>query len=249
MPRKYVDYIIPEDPHSLTEMLEVGALLGFSQFWVDYRRVKQKNQLDQLSNRIGIVPRLDIDQQDVTKDKIIPILRQQRRRIPIIAIKCYDSEISSWAAQDNRIDILSFPLQLIGRLFTRSVAKLMIKFSKNLEISLVDLYNVPERQQIPTLRHLQQVLKIAVLKKVPIIFNSGSRTKFDLKAPLDLTALVQHLLPSQSNVIDTLSRTPFQLTQENLIKISEDYISPGVYKKRGVNRLNEIENTIKEEEE
>ncbi|MHA2238929.1 MAG: RNase P subunit p30 family protein [Candidatus Hodarchaeales archaeon] len=205
MPRKYVDYIIPEDSSSIAEMLEVGALLGFSQFWVDYKSVNQDNQLDHLSNRIEIVSRLDIDQQDVTKNKIIPILRQQRRRIPIIAIKCYDSEISSWAAQDNRIDILNFPLQSIGRLFTRSVAKLMIKFKKNLEISLVDLYNIPERQQIPTLRHLQQALKIAVKKQVPIIFNSGSKTKFDLKAPLDLAALAEYLLFSQTNTIDTIA--------------------------------------------
>jgi hypothetical protein len=34
-----------------------------------------------------------------------------------------------------------------------------------------------------------------------------------------------------------------------LIKISEDYISPGVYKKRGVKRLKEIYEKIEEEEE
>ena len=249
MPRRYVDYIVPEDSHSLAEMLEVGSLLGYSQIWVDYTRINQENQQQLLSDRIEIIPRLNIDQQDGTKDKIISILRKKRRKIPIIAITCYDSEITSWAAQDNRIDIVNFPLPLIGRLFTRSIAKLMIKFNKKLELSLVDLYNVPERHQIPILRHLQQALNIAVTKKVPLIFNTGSKTKFELKAPLDLAALAQHLLPPQINAVDAISYIPFKLSQENLVKTSEDYISPGVYKRNGIKRLIEIEKVLEGEEE
>ena len=87
MARSFVDYIIPENHSSFKDMLEVGALLGFSIFWVDNRRINQEDQRQTLTNRIKIIPRLDIDQQDSTKDKIISILRHQRRKIPIIAIK------------------------------------------------------------------------------------------------------------------------------------------------------------------
>jgi ribonuclease P/MRP protein subunit RPP1 len=249
MSRKYVDYIIPEDPHSLVEMLEVGGLLGFSQYWIDKTRINQEVQSSLVTNRIEIIPRLNIDQIDAKKEYFISILRKERRKFPIIAIKCYDSEIASWAAQDNRIDIINFPLSLIGRLFTRSVAKLMIKFSKYLEISLGELYTIPERQQIPILRHVQQALNIAVIKQVPIIFNSGSKTKFELKAPLDLIALAQFLLPSHINAIDTISSVPFRLAQENLIKTSTDYISPGIYTENGFRKLIDIDKTLVEEEE
>ncbi len=249
MARRYVDYIIPKKSNSLGEMLEIGSILGFSHFWIDHNLVKRSDQLNLPSNQVEIIPRLDIDQPEIKKDKITAILRQQRRKIPIIAIKCHDPEITSWAAQDNRIDIINFPLHQIGRLFTRSVAKLMIKFHKNLEISLVNLYSIPERQQIPILRHLQQALTIAVLKQVPLIFNSGSTTKFHLKTPLDLAALAQFLLPRQINTLDTISKIPSRLIHKNIVKTSEDYISPGVYTKKGIQQIREIDTALEEEEE
>ena len=58
---------------------------------------------------------------------------------------------------------------------SRSIAKLMAKFQKHLEIQLAELYSLPERQQIPALRQIRSALEIAIRKNIPILFNSGSR--------------------------------------------------------------------------
>ncbi|MCK4849069.1 MAG: hypothetical protein KAT16_08600, partial [Candidatus Heimdallarchaeota archaeon] len=163
-------------------------------------------------------------------NKIIPILRKQRRETALIAIKCYDPELTGWAAQDNRIDILSFPINQIGKLFTNSVAKLMIKFEKHLELSLANLYLSPERLQIQIIRQIKQAMDIAKKKNVPIIVNSGSASVNQLRSPWELISLFQTLTSSEDYQIDSLSKIPFKLVSKNNVKISSDYIAPGIFK-------------------
>jgi RNase P/RNase MRP subunit p30 len=178
--------------------------------------------------QVQIITRLDIDSSQINRDKIINLLRKQRRKVPIISINCHDAEIASWAAQDNRVDILTFPINKIGKLFSRSIAKLMIKFPKFLEISLSNLYIISERHQIPAFRQVKQALKLAQQKNVPVIINSGSKNVDELRHPLELVSLAYQFFKDPP--VDSISTIPNKFVKENLLKISTDYISPGIYR-------------------
>lgn len=245
MARKYVDYIIPDKNNDLRVILDTVSLLGYSQIWIGSKQHSLLPKLKKIQedSSLEIFSRLDIDTEHLTKEKVIEILRKQRRNYPIVAIKCYDPETTGWAAQDNRIDVLTFPVTNIGKLFTRSVAKLMVKFSKHLEISLAPLYMTAERTQIPLIRHIQQVIKLAKQKKVPIIVNSGSTNIEQLRPPWELASLAQILSEENTIPLDSLSRIPNQLVTQNQIKISSNYLAPGVY------RVTDNELIMQEEEE
>ncbi|PWI48452.1 hypothetical protein CEE45_06885 [Candidatus Heimdallarchaeota archaeon B3_Heim] len=232
VPRKFVDYITPDTNSNLHAILEVSNLLGFSQIWLGREWNTKPVDLNTLSSThsLDLINRLDIDSSKIPKEKIVQILRRERRNFPIISVKCFDAEIAGWAAQDNRIDILSFPPHQIGKLFTRSIAKLMIKFVKYLEISLSELYLSPERVQIPTFRHIQQALEIAQLKSVPVIINSGASIQSSLRPPWELASLSQILLSTKETPLESISTIPTQLLSRNQVKISNDYIAPGIFK-------------------
>ena len=232
MPRRFVDYITSEKVSDLRAMIETDLLFGYSQVWIGSHQLPHNVDISKLMEEypIEIITRLDIDGKEQTKNKIIPILRKQRRNTPIIAIKCYDPELTGWAAQDNRIDILSFPINQIGKLFTNSVAKLMIKFEKHLELSLANLYLSPERLQIQIIRQIKQTMNIAKKKKVSTIVNSGSTSVNQLRSPWELISLFQTLTSSEDYQIDSLSKIPFKLVSKNNVKISSDYIAPGIFK-------------------
>ena len=243
--RQFIDYIIPESNSDLKAMIEVATLFGFSQIWIGVNKLTYEDELKEImkESSVELISRLDIDGQSTTRNQIIPILRKKRRNFPIIAIKCYDSELTGWAAQDNRIDIINFPLNQVGKLFTNSVAKLMIKFEKRLEMSLTDLYLAPEKVRIRLIRQMKQAMQLANRKRVSLIINSGSSYTNHLRTPWDLISLSQTICNSNTSYIDSISTIPKKLVSLNKVKVSSDYLGPGVFK------ISEISKNLFEEEE
>jgi len=243
--RRFVDYIAPKKESDLRSMIETCLLFEYAQVWIGSNQLPYNADISKLMEEypIEIITRLDIDGNGATKNQIIPILRKQRRNTPLIAIKCYDSDLTGWASQDNRLDILSFPISQIGKLFTNSVAKLMLKFDKHLEISLASLYWSQEKLQIQAVRQIKQAMNIATKKHIPIIFNSGSHNIYQLRSPWELISLAQTLISSKDSQIDSISKIPSSLVSKNQIKISSDYIAPGVF------TITENASKILEEEE
>ena len=248
MPRDFVDSLNLGYESQLHSCILTANQLGFSEIWISNLTKEEKSFLSQSSfeSLIRIYERLDIGLNNESKAQMVSILRQRRREIPIVAVSCLSPELTAWAAQDNRVDILKFPVFQLGKLMSRSIAKLMIKFQKHLEIPLSELYALPERQQIPALRQIRSALEIATRKGVPILFSSGSRRLDQMRSPREITALGQMLLASSAPPLDSLSNIPQRLLQKNLLKISENYISPGVYK---VTTTLQQSTTLEEDEE
>ena len=86
-------------------------------------------------------------------------------------------------------------------------------------------------------------MNIAKKKKVSLIVNSGSTSVNQLRSPWELISLTQTLTLSENNQIDSLSKIPFKLVSKNKVKVSSDYIAPGVFK------VTENSKQILEEEE
>ncbi|MFX0086064.1 MAG: RNase P subunit p30 family protein [Candidatus Hodarchaeota archaeon] len=232
MPREFVDSLNFISESHLNSCILIANQLGFSELWISNppKGIKKNIKAFTDSSSIRIYTRLDIGMKNESKEQITTILRHRRRTVPIIAVTCLTPEITAWAAQDNRVDIIKFPILQIGKLMTRSVAKLMVKFEKNLEIALSDLYNLPERQQIAAIRQIRFALGIAKKKGVPIIFSSGSSKAKQLRSPQELISLSQVLLEESTLPLDSLSKIPNNLLKQNLLKISPNYILPGVFK-------------------
>jgi RNase P/RNase MRP subunit p30 len=210
----------------------VANQLGFSELWISNPTKEVKKTINKYhdSSSIRIYERLDIGVNNESKEQITTILRYRRRTVPIIAVTCLTPEIAAWTAQDNRVDILKFPVLQIGKLMTRSIAKLMVKFEKKLEIPLSDLYGLPERQQIAAIRQIRFALGIAQKKGVPIIFSSGSSRAKQIRSPRELISLSQVLLEKSTLPLDSLSKIPQDLLKQNLLKILPNYILPGIFK-------------------
>jgi RNase P/RNase MRP subunit p30 len=230
MTRNFVDSLHPKSESQLSVCLDLVCYLGFSSVWVSNLTKETKELVIQSypPEIIKIYERLDIGANQESKRDMISLLRRKRRFFPIIAITCLNPELAAWAAQDNRVDILKFPLLQIGKLMTRSIAKLMVKFQKHLEIPLAELYSLPERWQIPAIRGIRSALDIAAQKAVLIIFNSGSISPDQIHSPRELASLGQILLSNSTLPLDSISSIPNQLLEQNLTKISSNYIVPGV---------------------
>lgn len=249
MPRDFIDSLFIKTESQLESFILTAKYLGFSELWISNPTKKINNSINKLtkSHSVRMYKRADIGADNESKEQIIALLRQKRRSVPIIAVTCLIPEIAAWAAQDNRIDILKFPVFQIGKLLSRSTAKLMIKFDKYLEISLSELYCLPERQQIAVIRQIRSALQIAQRKSVPIIFSSGSSKISQMRSPRELISLAQILLGTAVLPLDSLSKIPLKLLKQNLIKVTPDYIVPGIFKMD--NQSQSVINHTEDEEE
>ncbi|MFW9906351.1 MAG: RNase P subunit p30 family protein [Candidatus Thorarchaeota archaeon] len=227
-----MDSLVPRSESQLPTFLYIAIHLGFTEIWISNPTKKEKKQMVQssFSSLINLHERLDIGLNDESKAQMTSSLSHKRREVPIIAVTCLNPDLTAWAAQDNRVDILKFPIFQIGKLMTRSIAKLMVKFEKSLEIQLCELYSLPERQQIPALRQIRSAVKIAIRKKVPILVSSGSSRPDQMRSPRELASLSQIILSDSTLSLNSLSTVPQQLIKTNLIKTSPAYIAPGVFK-------------------
>jgi RNase P/RNase MRP subunit p30 len=226
-----VDSIILSQESQLSTFIHLAIQLGFSEIWISNPTKEEKKQMIQSSfSLIGMYERLDIGLNNESKTQMTSLLSHKRREVPIIAVTCLNPDLTAWAAQDNRVDILRFPIFQTGKLMTRSIAKLMVKFEKCFEIQLCELYSLPERQQIPALRQIRSAIEIAIRKKVPILFSSGSTLPHQMRSPRELASLGQMLVNNSMLSLNSLSTIPQQLIRKNLIKISPDYIAPGIFK-------------------
>jgi len=218
--------------HQLLTGLKVAKHLGFAEVWISNPSKANIKVLTQISTPEypRVFQRIDIGLHEKNKANLISIIRQQRRQIPIIAMTCTTPDIAAWAAQDNRVDILKFRPFEIGKLLNRSVAKLMNKYQKHLEISLIDLYAFPYRTHIATIRNIRNALIMVLRKHISFIISSGSARLDQLRTPRELASLGQILLNNTPLPLDALSTTPRNLLTQNLQKIVPEYVIPGVFK-------------------
>lgn len=235
MVRVFVDTLNPNQYTSETELLTCVKLVrafNFSVIWLSnlptslFDQIKKNYQ----TKNFLIYPRLDLDTRKENKEDIVHLLRQNRRKYPIIGIECTTPDIAAWAAQDNRIDILKFPVLQFNKLFSLSVGNLMQKFNKFLEVPLSTLYASSERIYIPIIRETRFALSRAVKKGIPIIFNSSGSKPTDQRNPLELAALGHILCLDSQKALDGISTIPNTLLEHNLKKIDSNYIMPGVFR-------------------
>ncbi|NHJ00510.1 MAG: hypothetical protein EAX86_00130 [Candidatus Heimdallarchaeota archaeon] len=227
LPREYIDSFYLQSSTQLDQFIQFAQLFGYSELWISGFNKKPKEK-GYPSLRVFL--RLNLGENNETKEQLATILSKQRRNFSIISINCNTPDIAAWASQDNRVDLVTFPVLSFGKLMTRSVANLMLKFEKTLEISLASIYRLPERLYIPAFRQLAKALDITQKKHIPTVFNSGAKNIFEIRSPKELISLFQLVSNEIHPPLDGISDIPMELRKRNMVKISPDYVSPGIYR-------------------
>lgn len=229
--RKYVDFSVNANDESIENLVKLVSIFKFKIICINNPSNTIIRRIDSLEEKysIKIFPKLFLGLETQNKEKIINSLRIKRKQFPVVSMNCESAELASWAAQDNRIDVISIPYLKLGRLVSISLLNLMNKFHKCFEIPLSELYIRPDRR-IQVIRHLTKSIQLMKLKKVPLIFSSGGNNLNELRSPLQLSTVGQLLTKGKVPERDSISSIPLNLINLNLKKISDSYIQPGVWK-------------------
>jgi len=176
---------------------------------------------------LDFVSRVDLTPQNT--HELLANVRRLRRKFEIVAVLCISKPIARQAAKDRRVDVLSFPVaKPRNRFFDIAEAELASESSSSLEIDMAPLLSLEGFLRIRLISSLRREVAIAKSFRVPVIISSGATSDYLLRKPHDYSALAMLFDMDSSSALKALSQVPQGIVKRNRLKLSPDFVAPGL---------------------
>jgi len=176
---------------------------------------------------LDFVSRVDLTPKNT--HELLANVRRFRRKFEVVAVLCMSKPIARQAAKDRRVDILSFPVaKLRNRFFDSAEAELASESSSSLEIDMAPLLSLGGFLRIRLISSLRKEATIAKSFRVPVIISSGATSDYLLRKPHDYSALAMLFDMDSSSALNALSQVPQGIVKRNRLKLSPDFVAPGL---------------------
>jgi len=220
--RSYVDlWVRCESFERCLEMMKCLKRLGFSSAAIELRGecVERFDHLKREAEEVGIKLYRKLVLEPSTRKELLKLLRENRGKFEVISVICRNLETALVAARDSRVDTIIIPVNPRYR-FDKGVAALL----KN-RVELPFRYFLEDRGGF--LRTASEIASI-LGKRCGIIVSSAGSSNLELRNPRQLASLLQVLGFDEERALDSISTEPTKLIEENLMKLSKNYVMRGV---------------------
>ena len=222
-----------EERAEIRRIIERSAELGYKAIGVSLPQEKLQEgvrEIRKICSDVGIdfISRIDLEPRDSAE--LLRSLRFLRRRVEVIAVKCLSKSVARQAAKDRRVDILSFsPIDLRRRFFDSAEAELASRTQVSLEFDMAPLLYLHGNQRINLLWKMRIETIIAKKFDVPIVLSSGVSEAWLLRKPEDYASLGYLFGLDFENAKKAISENPKRIVERNRMKLSPNYVAPGIY--------------------
>jgi RNase P/RNase MRP subunit p30 len=165
-----------------------------------------------------------IDLRPKSKYDLLRSLRDVRTLFDIVAVECSNTQVSSVAFRDRRVDLVFFP---VGRLQSRLSWLIPKKLKRPVELNIADLLRNESSAESNLVRAINLIAD-AQRKHMPLVASSGATDLFSLRAPRDMAAVLSVLGLESSSAVSAVSDRPYSMIQRNLERREPDFISDGI---------------------
>jgi len=222
--RRFIDFWIKgQSLDQALSLLKVLKKLGFSGAVLELQEelIEKFDELKLRANELGMSLYRKLVVKPEGRRDLLKTLRGNRGKFEVITVICENLETALVAARDSRVDSLIIPPRPRFRI-DKGVASLI----KN-RVELPFKFFLEDRQAF--LETALNVIKF-LGRKVDLIISSGAEDEYDLRNPRELAALLQVLGYDQEKALDSVSKIPEQILEENMLKLSKRYVARGVIK-------------------
>lgn len=176
---------------------------------------------------LDFVSRVDLTPKN--NNELLANLRRLRRKFEVVSVLCTSKPIARQAAKDRRVDMLSFPVaKPRNRFFDSAEAELASESSSSLEIDMASLLSLEGFLRIRLISSLRKEVAIAKSFRVPVVISSGATNDYLLRGPHDYSALAMLFDMDSSLAFKALSEVPWSIVERNRLKLSPDFVAPGL---------------------
>lgn len=238
--RRFVDLHLQPSIKDLTQvktMVSLASELGYCLVSISLPPNVAEDQILRLRSicsevKIDLAPRVDFTPR--TPGELLRDLSRFRRSFEVVSVVCTSKAVARQAAKDRRVDILSFPAQSRRkRFFDQAEAELASKTSASVEIDMTPLISSRDFSRIRRLSNLRREVEIARNLGVPVTISSGATNRYLMRGPYEYSALALLFDMTTPLALSALSETPFTIVEKNRMKLSSNFVAPGIRVVRG----------------
>ena len=228
--RKFADlHLKPSsgDLKNAEQMACLAAEIGFSlvgvTFGLETSREARLGLMRTFGNQgLDAVSRVDLKPR--SRKELLRSLREARGAFDIVAVECSNSNISSVAFRDRRIDLVFFSLT---GLESRLRWLMPRRSNRVVELSVSDLL-VDDSLARASLNRTLNLIGESQRRRMPILLSSGATNATEMRTPRDMAAILSTLHPEYAKTMDSITHIPLSLVRHALERRRPGFVAEGV---------------------
>ena len=219
-----VDLGVKVSPNSLDEFAGFAEQIGLNALGVPGEILKKPFQ--RLESGVLLLGRIDI------RGKRLPSLKKTaervRRKHALVAIRLMRNvEAANWAAEDNRIDLITLNQNTDIRLRS-TTSRIAARSDTVLEVQLAPLLHTAGLDRSRLLKVFRENVSIATDAGMKIVVSSGAEEVLNLRSPRAIQYIATLLGIDFDDTLKTVHDNPEAIIKRNLAKLSSSFVAEGV---------------------
>jgi RNase P/RNase MRP subunit p30 len=163
--------------------------------------------------------------------KGINSLRKQiervRKKAPIVAVQVGSIDLTNWAVEDRRVDLLTLNPSKNHRL-RETTACLAANSLTSLEIQIAPLLDSSGLHRSKILKTYREAVTTAIDAGMGVVLSSGATHPMGLRSPLAMMHIGMLLGIDRPLIEKAVHELPSHIIERNLKRMSSDFVSLGV---------------------
>lgn len=207
------------DSTSIESFIEIAARIGLKGFATQIEGPISNEQGLSVAKRADVLGRgLNSVKKETTR------IRSQTL---IVAVPLTTVEIANWAAEDNRVDLLTLDPSRNNQI-RESTARLAASSGTCLEIQFTPLLNSIGLNRSKIIKAYREAMKTATDAGMLVVLSSGAKHPLNMRSSMAMRH-IGLLLGLESKLAETVvSRTPFEILERNQRRLSPEFVGEGI---------------------
>ena len=210
------------DPKELEAFIQMAQKIGFTGFATHYI----KGDSDQhFENEFSILKRTDVSGRGLKSIK--KQVDGARKKSMIVAVKLTSVETANWAAEDQRVDLLTLDPSREYR-FRDTTARFAAASKTAIEIRFEPLLHLTGLSRSKVIKVYREAVRTAIDSGMQVILSSGATHPLQMRSALAMRHLGELLGMEPEYAENAVNQAPLDIIERNRRRFSSDYVTEGV---------------------
>ena len=210
------------DSKSVESFVQMAQKIGFTGFATH----NIQGEPDQhFGDGFSILKRADVSGRDLKS--IRKQVDSTRKHSMIVSVKLASVGTANWAAEDQRVDLLSLDHSQEYRL-RDSTARLAATYGTALEIRFEPLLHLTGLNRSKVIKAYRESIRTAIDSGMQVILSSGALHPLHLRSARAIQHLGELLGMEPKYAENAINQAPLDIVERNRRRFSSDYVAEGV---------------------
>ncbi|MGY5856390.1 MAG: RNase P subunit p30 family protein [Candidatus Thorarchaeota archaeon] len=210
------------DSKSVESFVQMAQKIGFTGFATH----NIQGEPDQhFGDGFSILKRADVSGRDLKS--IRKQVDSTRKHSMIVSVKLASVGTANWAAEDQRVDLLSLDHSQEYRL-RDSTARLAATYGTALEIRFEPLLHLAGLSRSKVIKAYRESIRTAIDSGMQVILSSGASHPLHLRSARAIQHLGELLGMEPKYAENAINQAPLDIVERNRRRFSSDYVAEGV---------------------